>query len=113
MTQFWLSEIAKNNIVPTDENLKYNIKNYDTKEIHFIRHLWSCDWAEQELPEKFKNNKELLDFLKNDPRNKNNKFFCEIYEEKILHYRAGSNWMMQSQQLHNDLTQKLKNILCK
>jgi hypothetical protein len=52
-------------------------------------------------------NKKLLEFLNNDLRNSANKYFAELFESKILHYRGGSNWMINSKKLHNFLTDLL------
>ena len=49
--------------------------------------------------------------MKNDTRNTNNKLFCEIYDNKFLHYRAGGNWRKEGMDLHNKLTQSLKKSL--
>lgn len=84
------------------------VPKYD---IYFMRHLWSETWDEDKLPEKYKGNKELVSFLKNDPRNKDRKFFCELYDGKILHYRAGGNWRKEGIEFHRELTEKLKKVL--
>ena len=54
---------------------------------------------------------DLIDFFENDFRNTNNKYFCEIYENVFLHYRAGSNWLGEGMDAHKKLTQSLKQIL--
>ena len=51
-----------------------------------------------------------MEFIKNDPRNTNGKYFCEIYDNKIFHYRAGTNWMNQNKEIHSKNLQKLLNI---
>ena len=53
----------------------------------------------------------LLEFLQTDPRNRNGKFFCEIYEGTILHYRAGSDWEKRGGDIHARLTARLLSIL--
>jgi hypothetical protein len=50
-------------------------------------------------------------FIKTDPRNQNGKFFCEIYDNKFLHYRAGGNWEKRNMNIHMGLTIKLRNLL--
>jgi len=89
--------------------LQLQVKKPDT--IYYIKHLWSCSWDEINLPKNIAQQNQVINFLKTDPRNKNNKFFCEIYDDVFLHYRAGGNWMKEGMTLHNDLTEKLKNIL--
>ena len=76
---------------------------------YLIKHLHSLGWNENNFPEKL--NKYLLDFLKFDLRNENGLFFSEIYDNKFLHYRAGSNWMIQSRDLHEQTINKLFNSI--
>jgi hypothetical protein len=78
--------------------------------IYFIKHLPSCTWKETELPNDLATDK-LLQFLKNDVRNRNGKFWCELYDSNILHYRAGSNWNSEGKQLHNLMTERLTQAL--
>lgn len=77
----------------------------------FIKHLWSLIWNINELPKNLQNKTKLIDFLKNDVRNRNNKFFCEIYDNVFLHYRAGGNWNREGLNFHKSLSEKLKNAL--
>jgi hypothetical protein len=44
-------------------------------------------------------------------RNVNGKFFCEIYDEVFLHYRAGGNWRNEGIDLHRHLSEILYDIL--
>ncbi len=78
----WLSSVEKDN------------------KIYKIHHLCSLNWDENDLPKNI--NKNILNVLKSDPRNQNNKFFYEIYDNKFLHYRAGTNWMNDSKNLHDE-----------
>jgi hypothetical protein len=41
----------------------------------------------------------------------NGNFFCEIYDEVFLHYRAGGNWNEEGMAMHNALSTKLKQAL--
>lgn len=72
-------------------------------------HLSSCNWTETDLPKNI--NKNIYLFLNNDVRNVGNKYFSEIFDEKIFHYRAGSNWMNKTTDLHENMTQLLKSTL--
>jgi len=36
--------------------------------------------------------KSLINFMENDDRNRNGKFYCELYADTFMHFRAGSNW---------------------
>ena len=93
---------------PTGEFLMRSDSSYTSGKIYYIRHLWSCSWDLTELPE---SQKHLTYFLLTDPRNVNGKFFCEIYDGKFLHYRAGGNWLKEGLDLHNTLAEKLYRVL--
>ena len=71
-----------------------------------LNHLYSGGWDETQIPKSINSNIKL--FLNNDVRNQNGKYFAELYHNKILHYRAGSNWMNNSYDLHIFLTNLLK-----
>ena len=91
----------------TDKWLKsftYNYNDMRTKGIqnsdfYLIKHLCSCSWNESMLPLNI--DKNILNFLNNDGRNQNGYFFAEIYDNTILHYRAGSNWTEHHKMIHN------------
>ena len=107
--RFWLK--TQETEFPTVDNIRkseYNIFNKDT--FYYIKHLWSCSWDESEYPENI-TIPNLLDLLKRDPRNKNGKFFCELYDKRFLHYRAGGNWNNEGMNFHNSFSLALKNIL--
>jgi hypothetical protein len=108
--QHWLS-IQTDNIPNTDE-IRRNEILYEADDVYFIRHLWSCSWNERELPANLKAHSGLVEFMKNDPRNQRGNFFCEIYDNKFLHYRAGGNWQNEGMGLHNALADRLKDVLC-
>ena len=91
MTQYWLTDQMKTN------------NNY------FIKNLQSLTWDKTNLPNNLHDRISLINFLENDPRNINNKYFCEIYDNVFLHYRAGGNW--QNTIKYTDLIDNLKNIL--
>ena len=119
MTEEWLKlQLASEGgggVMPKTDDLRWK-KNqtFHTDSIYFIKHLWSCSWNESEMPDNLKsldNYNELLTFFKEDVRNVNNNFYCEIYDNVFLHYRAGGNWNKEGMDLHNKLTERLKNIL--
>lgn len=87
------------------------LQKQDNEKIYRIRHLCSCNWDESNIPPNLIKMTKLIDFFKNDPRNINGKFFCEIYENMFLHYRAGGNWLRQGIKLHNNLSQQLHSII--
>ena len=111
MMEEWLKTQMGGNNMPNTDTIRWTDECFHTNDIYFIRHLWSCTWNESELPQNLKDRKELIDFFNNDPRNTNNKYFCEIYDNIFLHYRAGGNWKKEGLDLHRNLTNKLKNVL--
>ena len=115
MTEEWLKREIGDDIMPLTDDLRWKKdETFHTKTIYFIKHLWSCSWNETEMPANIKlleNYKELVTFFKEDVRNANGKFYCELYDNVFLHYRAGSNWNKEGMDLHNTLTAKLKKIL--
>jgi hypothetical protein len=110
MTHYWLKKQMGNTPMPSTDEIRWTNKEFHTNDIYFIKHLWSCSWNMNELPTNLQDNK-LINFLKNDVRNVNNNFFCEIYDNVFLHYRAGGNWRQEGLDVHHLLSQKLKNTL--
>ena len=109
MMQQWL-KLQTKNIPNIDENTHTNKVSHNDS-IYYIKHLSSCSWNESEIPEKLKNNLKLINYIKTDPRNQNEQFYCEIYDNKFLHYRAGGNWEKRNMKLHVNLTLKLRQSL--
>lgn len=87
------------------------LKKQNYNDIYFIDHLSSCKWNENKIPKALKNNSKLITFLQNDERNQNDNFFCEIYDDVFLHYRAGGNWRREGLDLHKSMSIKLKKCL--
>jgi hypothetical protein len=103
----WLNnQVTDNEVFPSVEVLRHY--HIETSNIYFISHLWSLTWNQSEYP--FNNNL-LLDFLNNDFRNINNMFYCEIYDNCFLHYRAGSNWNNEDINLHDSQILKFKDVI--
>ena len=100
----WNGDVGMNNNKWLKDS--YGINN---NKIHKIQHLISCNWDRNQYPSYL--SKDLLVFLQTDPRNKNKKFFCEIYDDLFFHYRAGGNWMKEGYELHKTLSRDLKDIL--
>ena len=90
-TYKWLSTYTKN--FPKTEDIRNTDNNYNTKELFYIKHFWSLTWDESEFPKNL--SPSLLEFCKKDERNKNNKFWCEIYDNVFLHLRGGSGWIKE------------------
>lgn len=110
MMHKWVDKHIPEEYIPNTDYIRKNDNIYSFRDIYFIRHLWSITWDETELPENIKN-KKLINFLKKDPRNQKGKFYCEIYDKKFLHYRAGGNWNRMDINLHKFLSNKLRKIL--
>lgn len=106
MTFFWLKEFLKNN--PEEILDKNSEKN---KIYYFVDILGSGSWNEENAPDYVKQTPKLLQFLQNDPRNRNGKFFCEVYDNSVFHYRAGGNWCGEGKEFHDKLTQQLREVL--
>lgn len=109
--QLWLQKQIKSTDIPNTDEIRWNNKDFHRDNIYFIKHLWSCTWDINELPLNLKNHRKLIAFIQNDPRNKNDKFFSEIYDNVFLHYRAGGNWMSEGINLHLKLSKQLKECL--
>jgi hypothetical protein len=110
MMQKWLITQMAGRQMPNTDEIRWTDKIFHTESIYFIKHLWSCSWNKNELPKNITNPR-LVEYLENDIRNVDGKFFCEIYDNVFLHYRAGGNWMKQNPQMHNYLTNYLKQCL--
>ena len=80
------------------------------KDLFEIKHLMSNAWDETDAPSWM--TQELINFLKSDQRNQNNKFFCELYDGTFLHYRAGGNWNGEGFNFHIFQANKLRDVLC-
>ena len=107
MMQEWLQKQMKDKPIPNTDEIRWKNELFHTNNIYFIKHLWSCSWDITELPTNIIESSPIIDFIKNDPRNSNNKFFCEIYDNVFLHYRAGGNWLNEGMDLHYNLSNNL------
>lgn len=110
MMHIWLGKQLRDTIIPNATDIRYDKYNH-CDNTYFFRHLWSCSWNETELPINLKSKDKLVKFLHEDVRNENGKFFCEIYDNRFLHYRAGCNWRQEGRQIHNILTKKLMDAI--
>ena len=97
--------------IPNTNEIRWTDKNFHRNNIYFIKHLWSCSWDKSELPKNLQDRNKLINFLENDIRNKEGKYFCEIYDNVFLHYRAGGNWLKEGMHIHKLLSNRLKNCL--
>jgi hypothetical protein len=107
----WLHVQMAGQPMPNTDEIRWSNTMFYTDKIYFAKHLWSCTWDKTEAPDYIKENPILLDFLTNDSRNVNGKFFCELYDGAFLHYRAGGNWRQEGLDFHRAITQRLKQVL--
>jgi hypothetical protein len=118
ITEFMINNKDKYLIIDNDMFFvdKYDLDNLDNYYVGYVEQiekskikkfngLTSGSWNITNFPDNL--NKKLLLFLDKDPRNTSDKYFAELFESKILHYRGGSNWMLNSKKLHNFLTDLL------
>lgn len=88
MTQFWL-------------------KN---RRVNWIPYFRSTVWGIEDMKNVSESIRFLENFLLNDPRNVNNKFWAELYNSHIFHIRAGSNWNREGIRIHRIVHDLAKNI---
>ena len=105
----WLN--SYNSKIPSSKEIRYIKKQFCDDYFYYIKHLWSCSWNQDEIPENLKENKLLINFLENDTRNLNGNYFCEIYDNLFFHYRGGSNWMNNLNKKHFENLKELLNIV--
>jgi hypothetical protein len=72
-------------------------------------HLWSGQWSFDEFPATL--DARWLSFFMTDPRNKDGKFYSELYDGKFLHYRAGGNWEKRSPEEYNACVKSLEDTI--
>jgi hypothetical protein len=111
LTKEWLKIQMGETPIPNTNEIRWTDKPFHTNDIYFIRHLCSCSWNIDELPINLQKHTKLIDFIKNDARNPPDKFFCEIYDNVFLHYRAGGNWREEGMDIHKQLSLQLKKCL--
>jgi hypothetical protein len=109
MTFKWLKNKCEH--LPSTIDIRHSPENqFNRNGIYFIKHFWSLTWNGSEMPEAFKQTP-IDSFIGADPRNKDGRYFCEIYDNTFLHYRAGGDWQRRGLGFHNDLSEKLKAVL--
>ncbi len=117
MTREWLErhikiDEEKGYKIPTTDEIRWNKEDiYNTNNLYYIRHLWSLTWNDKELPVNLREKEGLIRYLKEDMRNNDGKYFCEIYDNIFLHYRCGGNWMGEGMRFHLEMTDKLKKYI--
>jgi hypothetical protein len=106
----WL--LTTNICFPDVDKLKNNDNIVcESNGIKFIKFLKSLEWNRENIPVNIQNKNKLIGFLETDPRNIDNNFYCEIYDNKFLHYRGGGNWEKRDFMDNVKLSYKLKAAL--
>jgi hypothetical protein len=106
----WL--LTTNICFPDVDELKNNDNIVcESNGIKFIKFLKSLEWNRENIPVNIQNKNKLIGFLETDPRNIDNNFYCEIYDNKFLHYRGGGNWEKRDFMDNVKLSYKLKAAL--
>jgi hypothetical protein len=72
-THIWLNQAQKLGVEP-----------------QWLPHLSSLNWGIHDLNSKLST--KILNFMLHDDRNIDDKFYSELYDNKFIHFRAGSNW---------------------
>jgi hypothetical protein len=111
MMQEWLRVTVGGSAIPDTDQIRWTNRQFHTRSVYFMKHLWSGSWDMTEMPPDLKQNTKLMEFFQTDPRNTNGKYFCEIYDGVFLHYRAGGNWRNEGAAFHAHLSQLLKQCL--
>lgn len=113
MMRNWLySQLEEGERIPDEDELKWKRPDgpngHNTKNLYIIKHLWSLSWNINDINDMNEKKNNLFKFLEKDSRNKNNKYYCEIYDDKFLHLRNGGNWKGDSINFFNNLILELK-----
>ena len=107
----WFLTQMEHRPIPNTDDIRWSNQTFHNDVFYFIKHLWSGTWSHEETPDYIKERPNLLEFLSTDPRNTNGMFFCELYDNAFLHYRAGGNWRQEGLAFHKENTKKLKSVL--
>ena len=107
----WFLTQMEHRPIPNTDDIRWSNQTFHNDVFYFIKHLWSGTWNHEETPDYIKERPNLLEFLSTDPRNTNGMFFCELYDNAFLHYRAGGNWRQEGLAFHKENTKKLKSVL--
>jgi hypothetical protein len=92
--ELWSFDCGRVNKVPVDVSGQTHIwlthaRNLGVEPV-WLNHLSSLNWELCDLKSKLA--PKVLEFITQDDRNINLKFYTELYDGKFLHFRAGSNW---------------------
>ena len=102
----WLQKY--NYSYPNCRDIRHSNIQYENDDFYFIKHLWSGSWSEDEIPENLKMKESIIKYIKEDERNENGKYFVEIYDNCLFHYRGGTWLGLNNIELQKHLLNKLK-----
>jgi len=99
--ELWSFDCGRVNNVPVDvsgqtHNWLTNAKKFGIEPL-WLPHLASLNWGIEQVSSSFSS--EILEFIIKDDRNRDGKFYTELYDGKFLHFRAGSNWKKEPAEL--------------
>ena len=119
MTKIWVkSQINNGEIIPRLSQVRHDSTYVtNTKDLYFFKYFVSMTWNEKDCPYSIKEKEELYNFIKSDSRNKDGKFFVELFDNCFMHYRGGGcnwmsglSWMKQDYDYHENQVKKLLKI---
>lgn len=109
--ELWSFDCGKVNDVPVDVSGQTHIWLEQAKkqgvEPKWLPHLSSLNWGMNELETDM--SEKVLEFIISDDRNNDKKFYTELYDNKFLHFRAGSNWKKEPSEI---VKRRNQNFLC-
>jgi len=113
LTETWINGLLKpNERYPTGLELNWNKEdNFNTTDVYLFKTIRGHNLTVDNIPDNFKKNEKLNEYLKEDNRNINDLMYCEIYDGIFLHYHSGCNWRGEGFEFHEKRTEKLMNIL--
>jgi hypothetical protein len=106
----WSSDVINGDTTDTGgKSWRWFWAKSDDIKTHVIKYQPSLQWNQDNCNSNVVES--VLDFCKTDIKNVNGMFFCEVYEDRFLHLRAGSNWEGIDQQIHIQRTNALATLL--
>jgi hypothetical protein len=92
--ELWSFDCGRVDNIPVDVSGQTHnwLKHVVSKGINpkWLSHHSSLKWNMQDV--KVPLPKSIIDFMESDDRNQNSNFYCELYNDTFIHFRAGSNW---------------------
>lgn len=83
----------------------------DLMKLHRHQHFVSFQWNKHDIKDRSQFPISVINFCDKDIKNKDGKYWCEIYHDTFLHLRAGSNWENIDISIHKERTESIKTVL--